>query len=167
VTGPNENYAIVGHWRLGAGSRDLVLISATAYISQKRLQLQNPAQCAAYSKQPLPNYFGLLFIAHACHCKAPILVNFVFRFLSTNDVQIVPEKNRCYIDEQSRHIHHSSTNYGERTSSKLFHLVHLRCIRVLLMSVLVHQHYERLSIVLQAATSLCLVMTCYLIFLKN
>jgi len=42
-------------------SSDLVLTSATPYISQDRLKLDSPA-CAVYavhSMQPLPNYFGL------------------------------------------------------------------------------------------------------------
>jgi len=39
------------------------LNSTTAYLSQKRIQLQSPARavCEVHSMQPLPSYFGLLF----------------------------------------------------------------------------------------------------------
>jgi len=50
-----------------AGSRDLLLNSATAYISQ----LQSPAcaMCAVQSMQPLRNYSGLLFTSlPVCNC---------------------------------------------------------------------------------------------------
>jgi len=43
------------------GSHDLLLNSATAYISQEWLQLQSPV-CAVHLMQPLPNYFGLFMI---------------------------------------------------------------------------------------------------------
>jgi len=70
---PNENYAHtptaadqkqrqIGYSGILGWSRDLLLNSATAYISQKRLQLESPerAVCAVHSMQPLLNYFGLL-----------------------------------------------------------------------------------------------------------
>jgi len=44
------------------GSCDLLLISATPYISQEQLKLESPARAvrAVHSMWPLPNYFGLL-----------------------------------------------------------------------------------------------------------
>jgi len=60
ATGPNENYAKVGHRGSKAGSRDLLFNSATAYTSRERLQIQCFAWCVAVlSMQPLPNYSGL------------------------------------------------------------------------------------------------------------
>jgi len=54
------------------GSRDLLLNSAPAYISQEWLQLESPvhAVCAVHSMQPLPNYFGVLFwLFCLCSCS--------------------------------------------------------------------------------------------------
>jgi len=51
------------NWNFGCGSLDLLLTSATPYMSQERLNSETPARavCAVHSMQPLPNYFGLLF----------------------------------------------------------------------------------------------------------
>jgi len=61
--GVNENYAKVGHKESRTESRDPLLSSLTASISQERLQLASLARavCAVHLLQPLPNYFGLLF----------------------------------------------------------------------------------------------------------
>jgi len=55
---------------VGAGSRDLLLNSATAYIPHERLRL---AVCAVHSMQPSPHYLGLLLV-----CAAYFIIWFFF-----------------------------------------------------------------------------------------
>jgi len=51
--------------------RDLLLTFAIPYIPQEQLQLQSPAHAvrAVNSMQPLPNYFGLLFVFRTAACR--------------------------------------------------------------------------------------------------
>jgi len=61
--GPNQNYAEVGHMKVGMGSRDLLLIFLDLLIFPKWLKLDTSARAVrvVHSMQPLPNYFGFCF----------------------------------------------------------------------------------------------------------
>jgi len=71
-----KNNAKVGNMASGSESCDLLLTSATPYISQKRLKQDSPARAvfAVHSMQQSPNLFGLLFI---------VLSKFIQTFISS------------------------------------------------------------------------------------
>jgi len=68
----------VGYSEVWVWSRDPLLTSATAYISQERLQLQSPARavCVVHSMQPLPNHFGLLLSLNEELCRRSMTSDF-------------------------------------------------------------------------------------------
>jgi len=60
-------------------SVNLLLTSATPYISQVRLKLVLRVKCVVHSMQPLPDYFGLIFVLL-------FVVEYVLGFLSLHDI---------------------------------------------------------------------------------